>query len=95
MAERKIYVSPVFGRKLKKIKPRQKKELDAAVLDILSDPDIGEKKVGDLAGVLVHKFKMNKQLTLLSYTYSATEINLLTFGSHENFYRELKQYRKG
>jgi mRNA interferase RelE/StbE len=95
LAERKIYVSPVFGKKLKKIKPQQKNELDAAVLEILSDPDIGEKKVGGLAGVLVHKFKMNKQLTLLSYTYSATEINLLTFGSHENFYRELKQYRKG
>ena len=95
MAERKVYVSPVFGRKLKKIKPQQKKELDHAILEILSDPDIGEKKVGDLVGVLVHKFKMNKQLTLLSYTYSATEINLLTFGSHENFYRELKQYRKG
>ena len=91
MAERKIYLSPVFGRKLKKIKQQQKKELDHAVLEIFNDPEIGERKVGDLAGVLILKFKMNKQLTLLSYTYSDTEINLLTFGSHENFYRELKQ----
>ena len=91
MAERKIYLSPAFGRKLKKLKKQEKKDLDDAVLDILNDPGIGQEKVGDLAGVLVHKFKINKQLTLLSYTYTAREINLLTFGSHENFYRDLKK----
>jgi len=91
LAERKIYLSPAFGRKLKKLKKQEKKDLDDAVLDILNDPGIGQEKVGDLAGVLVHKFKINKQLTLLSYTYTAREINLLTFGSHENFYRDLKK----
>lgn len=93
MAERSIYLSPAFGRKLKKLKKQEKKALDDAVLDILNEPDIGEEKVGDLAGVLVHKFKINKQPTLLSYTYTDSEINLLTFGSHENFYRDLKKYK--
>jgi mRNA-degrading endonuclease YafQ of YafQ-DinJ toxin-antitoxin module len=94
LAERKIYLSPAFGRKLKKLKQQEKKELDNAVLDILNEPSIGQEKVGDLAGVLVHKFKINKKLTLLSYTYTDSEINLLTLGSHENFYRDLKIYKK-
>ena len=94
MGKRAIYLSPAFGRKIKKLKKQQKKGLDNAVLDILKNPSIGEEKVGDLAGVLVHKFKINKQLFLLSYSYDEKEINLLTFGSHENFYRDLKKYKK-
>jgi mRNA-degrading endonuclease RelE of RelBE toxin-antitoxin system len=94
LAERKIYLSPAFGRKVKKLKKQEKKDLDDAVLDILNDPTVGQEKVGDLSGVLVHKFKINKQLALLCYTYTDSEINLLTFGSHENFYRDLKKYKK-
>ncbi len=94
MAERKIYLSPAFGRKVKKLKKQEKKDLDDAVLDILNDPTVGQEKVGDLSGVFVHKFKIRKQLALLSYTYTDSEINLLTFGSHENFYRDLKKYKE-
>lgn len=94
MAKPKVYVSPAFSRKMKKLKKQEKKELDNAVLDILSDPTIGQEKAGDLAGVFVHKFKINKQLTLLSYTFNNGEIHLLTYGSHENFYRDLKSYKK-
>ncbi len=94
MDKRKVYLSTAFGRKLKKLKKQEKTELDNAVLDILNDPSIGEGKVGDLLGVFVHKFKVNKQLILLSYTYDKSEINLLAFGSHENFYRDLKKYKK-
>jgi hypothetical protein len=60
----------------------------------LNDPSVAEEKVGDLAGVSVYKFNINKQLVLLTYTYDENEINLLTFGSHENFYRDLKKYKK-
>jgi len=94
LGKRSIYLSPAFGRKIKNLKKQEKKELDDAVLDILNDPSIGQEKVGDLAGVFVHKFKINKQLILLSYSYDEKEINLLTFGSHENFYRDLKKYKK-
>ncbi|MCH8475465.1 MAG: type II toxin-antitoxin system RelE/ParE family toxin [Opitutales bacterium] len=90
----KIYQSPGFGRKVKKLKKQEKKDLDKAVLQILNEPTIGQEKIGDLAGVFVHKFKISKSLFLLSYTYQENEINLLTFGSHENFYRDLKKYRK-
>lgn len=94
MAERKIYLSPSFGRKIKKLNPQEKQELDGAIRDILTEPGIGQGKVGDLAGVRVHKFKLNKQLTLLSYRYTDSEIHLLTFGRHENFYRDLKKYKR-
>ena len=94
MGKLRIYQSPAFGRKIKKLKKQEKKALDDAVLAILNDPQIGEEKVGDLSGVFVHKFKINKQLILLSYTFDESEINLLTYGSHENFYRELKRYKK-
>ena len=94
MDKRKVYLSPVFGRKIKKLKKQEKKELDDAVLDIINDPSIGEVKIGDLTGVLVYKFKTNKNLTLLSYSYDSTEINLLSFSSHENFYRDLKKYKR-
>lgn len=94
MGSRKVYISPVFSKKLKKIKKQEKKELDNSVMDLLKDPSMGEEKIGDLAGVFIYKFKINKQQILLSYTYNQTEINLLTFGSHENFYRDLKAYRK-
>ena len=93
MAKRKVFISSAFSRKIKKLKKQEKKELDAAVLDIFSEPGIGEVKAGDLAGVFVYKFKMNKQLTLLSYTFDQSEINLLGLGSHQNFYRDLKNYR--
>lgn len=59
--------------------------MDSAVKAIFDNPEIGEAKVGDLAGVYVYKFKINKQLTLLAYGFNPNEIQLLNFGRHENF----------
>ena len=41
--------------------------LDAAVQAVARDPALGAEKRGDLNGVLVYKFKLNKQETLLAY----------------------------
>lgn len=81
-----------FNKQAKKIHPQAKKELDKAVKLIVQQPDIGELKKADLLGVRVYKFKIQKQLTLLAYIYLKDEdvIFLLSFGSHENFYRDLK-----
>ena len=70
--------------------------MDEAVKLVANDPDIGERKVGDLLGVSVYKFKMNKQPVLLAYSVdeedsSVITLYLLKLGSHENFYRDLKQ----
>ena len=85
MAKRKIHISPGFGRKLKKLQKQEKSSLDCAVIAISDKPEIGEAKVGDLAGGYVYKFKINKQLTLLAYGFDKNAIQLLSFGSHENF----------
>jgi len=86
-----IRVTPTFERAVKKLHTRDKKELDEAVREIAANPGIGVAKKGDLAGVYVHKFKINKQEVLLSYQYAPSELILLSLGSHENFYRKLKR----
>ena len=89
----KVVQTPTFKKTIKKLHVNQKKDVDAAVKTIMENPLIGEPKVGDLAGILVHKFKMVKRLTLLAYTYQekVVTLTLLALGSHENFYRDLKR----
>lgn len=89
-----IQQTPLFERTVKKLTKQQKKDVDNAVITVWNNLDIGEAKVGDLAGVFVYKFKMDKQLVLLAYSVSDDEIMtlyLLKLGSHENFYRDLKR----
>lgn len=82
-----------FKKCVKKLHPTQKKELDTAIKEIMNSPRLGEIKIGDLTGVRVYKFKMNKQLCLLAYMHIEAQetITLLLFGPHENFYRDLKK----
>jgi len=83
---------PRFARATKKLHPEEKAALDAAVRAIAANPEIGEMKKGDLAGVRVYKVRLQDQLVLLAYRVVPEEdaIKLLAFGSHENFYRDLK-----
>ena len=83
----------IFKRRVKKMHNTEKKALDKAVKEIISDPSIGEMKTGDLSGIQVYKYKLNTQQYLVAYEYVDDEL-LLTFiehGTHENFYRDLKQ----
>lgn len=91
-----VSASPSFNRVAKKLHARDKKVLDEAVKSVLENPLIGEEKKGDLAGVFVHKFKLNSQETLLAYELLPhksvpTEAVLLAIGPHENFYLALKR----
>lgn len=88
-----VLQTPTFKKAVKKLKPNQKKDLDSAVKDLMANPNMGEQKKGDLAFLRVHKFKMNKQLTLLGYSFDdgALVLELMALGSHENFYRDLKR----
>ena len=49
-------------------------------------------KVGDLQGIQVYKFKSSNQQIFLAYEVIDSTLFLYTFGSHENFYRNLKKY---
>lgn len=87
-----ILVTPSFVRATKKLHPPQKSDLDKAVRAISTNPEIGDAKVGDLAGVRVYKFRLSNQLCLLAYRIlDEDSVKLLTFGPHENFYRDLKR----
>lgn len=88
----RILITPTFERAVKKLHKQQKSALDEAVRDIIKQPEIGEAKVGDLAGVQVYKFHMGNLLYLLAYrVLDESTIKLLMIGSHENFYRNLKR----
>ncbi len=88
-----VLQTPGFKKTVKKLKPNQKKDLDAAVKELIETPGLGEQKKGDLSFLRVHKFNMNKQLTLLGYSFNdgTLTLELLALGSHENFYRDIKR----
>ncbi len=88
----RFLVTPTFIRATKKLHPPQKLELDAALRVISGNPAIGEAKVGDLVGIRVYKFRLGNQMCLLAYRILDEEsLKLITLGSHENFYRDLKR----
>jgi mRNA interferase RelE/StbE len=82
--------TPTFKRIYKKIHQKQLPEINASIREIIQNPEIGEEKKGDLAGIRVYKFRVQNQLYLLAYELNETSIILLALGVHENFYRDLK-----
>jgi mRNA-degrading endonuclease RelE of RelBE toxin-antitoxin system len=87
----KIITTPSFDKAVKKLPSQGKKTVDDAVRVIVAKPTIGEAKKGDLLGVRVYKFKINKQEIPLSYSVGSDELLLIALGSHENFYRDMKR----
>ena len=82
-----------FARQYKKLHDNTAADVDAAVETVAGDPAIGERKKGDLADLLVFKFRSQGQLYLLGYTLDdqVRLIYLEALGPHENFYRDLKR----
>ena len=89
----KVLQSQQFARAVNKLHVNEKSALDKAVQVLMQDPLIGDHKSGDLNGIQVYKFKMANQLRILAYSYedNVLTLTLLPLGSHENFYRDLKQ----
>ena len=90
----RVYQSGSFAGKVKKCNKNEKSSLDDEIRKIIGDPSIGTQKKGDLKGIFVHKFKINKTLYLLSYRIVVDGMELITIGAHENYYRNLKSYIK-
>ncbi|MDD5242162.1 MAG: type II toxin-antitoxin system RelE/ParE family toxin [Sulfuricella sp.] len=82
-----------FGRQYKKLHDNTASDVDAAVEQVAKNPEIGERKKGDLAALRVFKFRSGGQLYLLGYTLDdgVRLVYLEAVGSHENFYRDLKR----
>ena len=88
----RLLVTTTFQRAVKKLHAPQKAALDDAVRTVASQPEVGETKVGDLAGVQVYKFRMGNLVCLLAYrVLDENTLKLLMVGPHENFYRDLKR----
>ena len=89
----KVLQSAVFRRTIKKLHKNQKSGLDRAVRKLIKDPEAGQTKKGDRAGVRVYKFKVKTQQYLLAYTIETRKptMTLLALGTHENFYRNIKR----
>lgn len=92
----KIFTTNNFKRAAKKLYRNQIPALEDAISDIQNNPDSGELKIGDLAGVRVYKFNILHQLILLAYTYNeiANELTLVSLASYANFYENLKKRLK-
>ena len=82
-----------FARAYKKLHDNVAADVDAATDVVASNPDIGERKKGDLADLLVYTFRSQSQLYLLGYAVDADVqlVYLEAVGPHENFYRDLKR----
>jgi len=87
-----IIQAPIFAKQKKKLDIQQIIDLDQAVKSVSNVPSIGDVKVGDLQDIRVYKFKSKKQPILLAYEVIDATLYLYTFGSHENFYRDLKKF---
>ena len=82
-----------FSRSYKKLHEKLLGEVDAAIETVAQNPDVGEKKKGDLATLWVYKFRCLGQLYLLGYTRDddVRLVYLEAMGPHENFYRDVKR----
>ena len=82
-----------FARAYKKLHDNVAADVDAAIEVVAADPSRGERKRGDLADLLVYKFRSQNQLYLLGYTVDEAIrlVYLEAIGPHENFYRDLKR----
>lgn len=88
-----------FAQYIKKAHKPLRLAIEDEVEVVCKMPEIGELKVGDLAGIRVHTFRFNRQEYLMAYRPHSKDapvefliIDFYQVGSHENFYDELKQY---
>lgn len=82
-----------FARQYKKLHDNTAANVDAAIEQVAQNPELGDRKKGDLAALRVFKFHSAGQLYLLGYTLDegVRLVYLESVGPHENFYRDLKR----
>lgn len=83
-SEIQVLQTPLFARNKKKLRKNQIIELDKAVKEIITNPNIGEQKKGDLIDIWVYKFRAGKHLYLLAYKWDKESRILIALDTHEN-----------
>ena len=88
-----VFQTKRFARTYKKLHDNIIGTVDSTITEVALNPDIGEKKKGDLSDLWVYKFRCQGQLYLLGYTRDdgVKLVWLEALGPHENFYRDLKR----
>jgi len=88
----------LFATAFRRFVKKQSLPLQLAIQDevdgIGENPGIGEEKKGDLTGFRVHKFRLHQQQYLIAYEVMKANLIFVMIGTHENFYRDLKKYKK-
>ncbi|KAF0146366.1 MAG: hypothetical protein FD156_34 [Nitrospirae bacterium] len=87
-----ILYKPPFKKFVKKQSRAFQLAIEDAVEVVINTPDTGEAKKGDLSGFRVHKFKFQRQEYLIAYKIESNSMVFYMIGTHENFYRDIKQY---
>jgi hypothetical protein len=67
-----IKQSNSFKKTVKKLPKQHKAILDEEVRKLINNPDLGERKKGDLDFLRVHKFKLLNQEVLLGRVYNSS-----------------------
>ncbi|MBQ9565310.1 MAG: type II toxin-antitoxin system RelE/ParE family toxin [Synergistaceae bacterium] len=86
-----VVMLPLFKRTYKKLHKNQKEAVNRAIQLIVSNPEIGVEKRGNLAGVYVYKFDCIGQEYLLAYEFDPKTRILMALGVHENFCRDVQR----
>ncbi|PKN60777.1 MAG: hypothetical protein CVU53_01415 [Deltaproteobacteria bacterium HGW-Deltaproteobacteria-11] len=86
--------APAFRRFVKKQSLPLQLAIQDEVDDIGNNPGIGEEKKGDLTDFRVHKFRFHQKEYLIAYEVAKANLIFVMIGTHENFYRDLKKYKK-
>lgn len=81
---------------MKKLDEKTQIRILQAIDELSENPNLGERKRGDLKEFFVLKFTYQEKLWLLAYRNSSEgNLELVDIGSHQNFYRTLRKRREG
>jgi len=86
-----------YRQKLGRKDPHHLDLLETHSDKILENPYLGDVKRGDLRGVFEYTYHYAGATHSIAYTLDTEmqTVEFLRYGPHENFYRDLKHYRKG
>lgn len=93
-----IFLNPAI-KYFKKLKDKQlKKKYEKALIEIRNDPEVGERKTGDLAGIWGYDIYYNRVNYEIAYYLAENDngevVVVVMAGTRENFWDAIKNYIK-